>query len=230
LVGIALSLAVIGDLLWTLAKFPSYTRERVFSAGDLPRRGNAALVLGAGVFASGEPTPVLETRLETALELYQTGKIRWFIVSGDNRTQYYNEPLAMQRWLQKRGVPPSRIVRDHAGRRTYDSLRRAQVVFGLHRLVIVTSDFHLPRALFLATHLGIDARGVPASTRETSFFAQLGFWSREYTARHLALLDAWFPPDPILGPREATPEDWMGDDADQGGPPDRTQPGKEAQP
>jgi vancomycin permeability regulator SanA len=167
------------------------------------------LVLGAGVLPGREPTQVLQGRLQTALRLYQSGRVRWFLVSGDNRSPYYNEPQAMRKWLLRQGVPPNRIVADFAGRRTYDSLRRAQVIFGLRRVVIVTSDFHLPRAIFIAQHLGLETWGVPAPTEAHPFFRRLTFWTREYVARHLALLDAWFPPSTLLGPREPTPEDWM---------------------
>jgi vancomycin permeability regulator SanA len=151
---------------------------------------------------------VLEGRLQTALQLYREGKVRWFLVSGANREPSYNEPQAMHRWLVRQGVPPTLIVNDYAGRRTWDSLKRAQVVFGLHQVVVVTSDFHLPRAIFLANHMGLSVRGVPASTEQQPLDARIRFWIREYFARHLAVLDAWFPPDPMLGPREPTPDDW----------------------
>ncbi len=203
-----LAVLLLGDLLWTLGRFPALHRSQMFTPETLPQMGGAALVLGAGVYGDGEPTAVLEGRLRTALILFQEGKVRWFLVSGDNRQPSYNEPQAMRRWLMKQGVPPTRIISDYAGRRTWDSLKRAQVVFGLRRVVIVTSDFHLPRALYLADQMHLQALGVPASTREQPFPSKLRAWSREYLARHLALFDVWFPPDAMLGPREPTPDDW----------------------
>jgi vancomycin permeability regulator SanA len=98
------------------------------------------------------------------------------------------------------------VVSDFAGRRTYDSLKRARAVFGIDRLIIVTSDFHLARALFLARRLGLDAYGVPASTGVLPLASRLSFAVREFGARHMATWDAWFPPDTMLGPREATPD------------------------
>lgn len=209
---IALALLLIGDLLWTLGRFPSHSTGRIQSEANLPPEGMPVLVLGAGVLPGREPTQVLQGRLQTALNLYHSGRVRWFLVSGDNRSPYYNEPQAMRKWLLKQGVPPNRIVADFAGRRTYDSLRRAQVIFGLRRMVIVTSDFHLPRAIFIAQHLGLETRGVPAPTEAHSFFRRLSFWTREYAARHVALLDVWFPPNTLLGPREPTPDDWLSPD------------------
>jgi vancomycin permeability regulator SanA len=197
----------MGDLLWTLGRFPAIHRAQTFTADQLPAVGGPVLVLGAGVYGDGAPTAVLEGRLATALQLYQSGKVSWFLVSGDNRQNNYNEPQAMRRWLVKQGVPAARIVSDYAGLRTWDSLRRAQAVFGQHQVVIVTSDFHLPRALYLAGHMGLTAWGVPARTDERPWIYRVRYWSREYVARHLALWDVWFPPDTRLGPREHTPDD-----------------------
>lgn len=204
----ALALLLLGDLLWTLGRFPALHRRQIFSPEALPPTGGVVLVLGAGVYSDGEPTRILEGRLRTALALFHAGKVRWFLVSGDNRQPSYNEPQAMRRWLLKQGVPPTLIVSDYAGRRTWDSLKRAQVVFGQRKVVVVTSDFHLPRALYLADRMGLAAWGVPASTDRQPFFSRVRFLGREYLARHLALLDAWFPPDTVLGPREPTPDDW----------------------
>ncbi len=202
------SLVLSGDLLWTLGRFPALHRLQIYPADRLPAVGGPVLVLGAGVYSDGEPTSILEGRLRTALDLFRSGKVRWFLVSGDNRHPTYNEPQAMRRWLVKQGVPASLIVSDYAGLRTWDSLRRAQVVFGQRSVVIVTSDFHLPRALYLADHMGLMAWGVPDRTDDRPLGARLRFWTREYIARHLALWDAWFPPDARLGPREPTPDDW----------------------
>ncbi|WP_286355764.1 SanA/YdcF family protein [Geothrix oryzae] len=205
---LALALPLLGDLLWTLGRFPAMHHQQIYRADALPPVGGPVLVLGAGVYGDGEPTSILEGRLRTALELYRSGKIRWFLVSGDNRHPSYNEPQAMRRWLVKQGVPPTHIVSDYAGLRTWDSLRRAQVVFGQPQVVIVTSDFHLARALYLADRMGLQAWGVPASTEDRPVGNRLRYWIREYIARHRALWDAWFPPDARLGPREPTPDDW----------------------
>ncbi len=206
---ITVSLLLIGDLLWTMGRFPSHAKGRILTQADLRVHDMPALVLGAGVLPDREPTQVLQRRLQSALDLFHSGQIRWFLVSGDNRSPYYNEPQAMRKWLLKQGVPPNRIVADFAGRRTYDSLRRAYVVFGLRRVIIVTSDFHLPRAIYTAQHLGLEAWGIAAPTEHLPWLQRVSFWSREYIARHKALLDAWFPPDTMLGPREPTPEDWL---------------------
>lgn len=206
--GVLLTLGFMGDLIWIHRRFPVAARARTLRPGEVAGSGLQApvLVLGAGVYSDGEPTAVLEARLEAALALHQAGRAPWFLVSGDNRALNYNEPLAMRRWLLKRGVPEDRIVSDFAGRRTYDSLRRARDVFGVRRLHVVTSDYHLPRALYLARKLGLDAWGLPASTGEHPWHLRLVFRGREFLARHKAVLDGWMPPDVLLGPPEPTPD------------------------
>ena len=190
-----------------LGRFPRYSAGRTYAVSAAPDFAVPCLVLGAGVYSDGEPSEVLEGRLGTALALWKAGKVTWFLVSGDNRTPSYNEPLAMRRWLVRQGVPPDRIIADFAGRRTYASLKRARAVFGLDRVVLVTSDFHLPRALFLSDRVGLTAWGVPSDTRGRPVGSRLSFWTRELLARHIAVLDGWFPPDVVLGPRETTPEE-----------------------
>jgi SanA protein len=122
-----------------------------------------ALVLGtAPTLGRGRwKNPFFENRLDAAAQLYQTGKVRHLLVSGDNRRKNYDEPTAMRDALIARGVPTSAITLDYAGFRTLDSLARAKSVFQLQRLTIVTDSFHQPRALFLARASGLDAVGFP---------------------------------------------------------------------
>ena len=206
----ALAVLLLLDLLWIGLWFPWAARGRVFLPADLPCPNAPVLVLGAGVLPDKEPSQILLERLKTALYLFQSGRTPWILVSGDNRSVYYNEPQAMRRWLLKQGVPPTHVISDYAGRRTYDSLRRAQAVFGVRRAVVVTSDFHLPRALYLASSMGLEATGVAADTSGVPLKARAGFLAREFAARHVAVLDRWFPPHTMLGNRETTPDDATG--------------------
>jgi vancomycin permeability regulator SanA len=141
-----------------------------------------------------------------AARLLEEKKAAWVLVSGDNRTLDYNEPQAMRRWLVRHGVPPEKIVSDYAGRRTYDSLKRAKMIFGIGDPVVVTSEFHMPRALFLAKSMGLDATGVPSETKSIPWAARTRMRWREHLARHKAQVDVWFPPRTRLGPVEDTPD------------------------
>lgn len=133
---------------------------------ELPPDGGyrTAIVFGAAV-RQEQPTTVLRDRLDTAIRLYQLGQVDRLIMSGDGRTADYNEPATMARYAQIHGVPPEAIIIDHQGLRTYETCYRARFVFGLERVVLITQNFHLPRALFTCDLLGIDAVGVPADQR-----------------------------------------------------------------
>lgn len=126
------------------------------------RPAQAALVLGALVFPDGRPSEMLADRLATALDLYRSGKVKKILVSGDHGRADYDEVNAMRRYLEAQGVPAEDIFMDHAGFDTYNSLYRARDVFEVRRVIIVTQAFHLPRALYIARGLGVEAQGVSA--------------------------------------------------------------------
>lgn len=148
---------------------------------------DCALVLGAGVRDDGSPSDVLRDRLDEALELHRRGRVTRILVSGDHRTASYDEPNAMRRYLEGRGVPREAIFMDHAGFDTYSSMWRARHVFGASRVVVVTQRFHLSRAVFVARSLGMDAEGSAADRRPYRGMAWLEL--REVASRTKAIVD-----------------------------------------
>ncbi len=128
-------------------------RARIVSPEGAPD-APVAIVLGAGVWEGGTPSAVLEDRLRTACDLYRAGKARALLVSGDHGRAGYDEPGPMARYAEERGVPPEAIFLDHAGFDTYATIYRARRVFQVERALVVTQDFHLPRALFSAPDSG----------------------------------------------------------------------------
>lgn len=120
------------------------------------------LVLGAGV-KNNKPTPMLRDRIKEAVTLYKNKKAPKIIMSGDHSSDEYNEVAVMKSYAIKSGVPSSDIFLDHAGFSTYDSLIRARDIFQAKKVIIVTQDYHLYRALYIAQSLGLEASGVPAN-------------------------------------------------------------------
>ncbi|MZE55699.1 hypothetical protein GTY86_31365 [Streptomyces sp. SID5770] len=169
------------------------------TTADVPAR-DVAVVFGAGLW-KGRPTPYLAHRLDTAAELYRTGKVRVLLVTGDNSRTAYDEPSAMRAYLTERGVPDGRIVSDYAGFDTWDSCVRARKVFGVDRAVLVTQDFHVKRAVALCGRAGVDAYGVGvAEPHDRTWYYGT---TREVFAAGKAALDAGLRPDPhFLGPEE----------------------------
>jgi SanA protein len=157
LLGVALLIVACNS--WLLAA----NSARIFSSGaDVPAR-DVALVLGTSPRVGRWKNPFFEGRMDTAARLWRDGKVHHLLVSGDNSTRDYDEPTAMRDALLTRGVPASAITLDYAGFRTLDSLVRAREIFGLHDLLIVTDDWHQPRAIFLAAAAGLDALGVSSA-------------------------------------------------------------------
>lgn len=178
------------------------TRSYVTIAKEAPQ-AQAALVLGAGLLADGSPSDPLRDRVDMAISLYQAGKVQKLLLSGDNRFVYYNEPAAMKAYALSKGIPETDIVLDFAGRRTYDSCFRAQAIFGLDEIVIVTQNYHLPRALFLCNRLNVKAIGIPAD--QTRYLrSRYIFWRfREVVATLAAYYDIYIhKPLPVLGDYE----------------------------
>jgi SanA protein len=179
-----------------------YARPRIYSPGSVPP-ARVAVVLGAGLQRDGTPQPVLQDRVETAAELYFAGKVEKLLMSGDNRFIDYNEPGAMQKYAISLGVPEEDIVLDYAGRRTYDTCYRARTIFGLDQAIIVTQDFHLPRALFLCNTLGLPAVGVSADRRVYRKSSLVTWNLREMPATLVAFWEALVShPLPVLGEPE----------------------------
>jgi SanA protein len=151
-----------------------------------PRRPHV-IVLGNRVFPGGRPSAELAARLETALAVYQAGRGGKVIVSGMVHGDY-DEPHAMAAWLQARGVPAEDVVLDLGGRRTAATMADAAAL-GVRSALIVTQGYHLPRALYLARHAGIDALGVAAPNRHERWPSIIKFFCRETAARAETLVE-----------------------------------------
>lgn len=166
------------------------TQDKVYSDITKLPDHRIALVLGTShKTVGGGANPFFEKRMETAAELYRLGKIDHFILSGDNRSRYYNEPIEMRKALLKRGVPATAITLDYAGLRTLDSIVRCKEIFGQGKITVITQSFHSYRALFISEYYEMDAVAMVADepVLEDSFKVRF----REYFARMKAVLDLY---------------------------------------
>ena len=204
-----LALAALGLLALFLPRVITgvYSWKRIFTVDSAPTEG-AAIVFGAGLTRGGYPTAVLRDRVETAAQLYFAGKVQKLLMSGDNRSDNYNEPGAMGDYALSLGVPSDAIVLDYAGLRTYDTCYRAKAIFGLKSALLVTQQFHMPRALFLCNELGVQAMGVEANNQHYFPLLLLVWNIREQVATAGAFVDLYLiKPLPVLGnPEPIFPE------------------------
>ncbi len=164
-------------------------RSSVVASGDVDH-APVAIVLGAKVKADGSPSDILRDRLHAAIDLYRAGSVDKILVSGDDGQIEYDEVNAMRVYLLDAGVDPDDIFLDHAGFDTYDSMARANKVFGVTKAIVVTQEYHLSRALYLADAFGIDAQGVVADRRH--YLGILRYEAREFLADVKAVFDVTF--------------------------------------
>lgn len=169
---------------WISWKTAPFIYEDVTS---LPHR-QVGVVLGtAKYYRTGVINQYYLYRIQGALNAYNSGKVNYLLLSGDNALQSYNEPMTMRRDLIKAGVDPADIVLDYAGFRTLDSIVRTRKVFDTNDFIIITQRFHCERALYIAQHLGIQAQcyAVPSPKN------MLSVRFREVGARLGALADLY---------------------------------------
>jgi SanA protein len=176
---IILMLAVaIGLDQWISLRTQPYIYDEVQT---LPHR-QVGVVLGTSkYYRTGVINQYYLYRIQGAINAYNSGKVKYLLLSGDNAQQSYNEPSTMRRDLIAAGIPASDIVLDYAGFRTLDSIVRTRKVFDTNDFIIITQRFHCERALFIALHMGIQAQcfAVPSpknmlSVRSREIFARLG--------------------------------------------------------
>ncbi|MBE6992476.1 MAG: SanA protein [Ruminococcaceae bacterium] len=166
------------------------------------------LVLGAGVYSSGQPSPMLNDRLEYGISLYEVGAAEKLLMSGDHGRKEYDEVNVMKDFAIDSGIPSEDVFMDHAGFSTYESLYRARDIFEAETVIIVTQEYHMYRTLYIADKLGLDAYGVCSDPREyaVQWYRDL----REIAARTKDFVQCIFMPEPtFLG--EAMPVSGDGD-------------------
>jgi SanA protein len=161
------------------------TRPYIFNSIDAVPAAQTALVLGASITSNGTLSPVLKERADEAVSLYMAKKVSKILVTGDDGSVLHNEVDPVGKYLLAQGVPEQDIFLDHAGFDTYSSMYRARDVFGVTSVIIVSQPFHLPRAVFIARELGLDAYGASAGQGELFLFNDL----REIPASIKAVYD-----------------------------------------
>ncbi len=186
---LTLFIAVLGAaviaLLVPIAMRASVARYTYPSVEEVPQ-SNVALILGASV-VRGALSPILAARADMAIALYRKQKVSKILVTGDNGDLSYDEVTPVRKYLLDAGIPSRDIFLDYAGFDTYSSMYRARDVFNVESVTIVTQDFHLPRALWIARNVGLSAYGVVAGGQGSTYA-----YVREIPASIKALGDTFF--------------------------------------
>jgi SanA protein len=173
------------------------SKKYVYTAiGDIPEK-TTVLVLGSQI-RGRRLSRVLEDRVVAGIDLIETGTGRKLLLSGDHGQRYYDEVNAMRLYVLANapGIAEADIFMDHAGFNTYDSMYRARDVFEVRDLIIVTQQFHVSRAVFIARNLGLDAVAYAQSQEKFDFRTRMSWETREYLARVKAFIYIVFKPKP----------------------------------
>ena len=170
------------------------TKTKIKKIEEIETNGiDCIIVLGAGV-REGKPSPMLEDRLLTSINLYQLKISNKIIASGDHGKKHYDEVNVMKNYLINNQIPSENIFMDHAGFSTYDSIYRAKEIFKAKKVIIVTQEYHLYRSIYISKKLGLDATGVIANRRE--YPLQTKREIREIAARFKDFIKCIFKPKP----------------------------------
>ena len=186
--GMFSGIAVIGINAYMI----SYVSDYILTVEDLEKQNfDCIMVLGAGLW-DGEPSPMLQERLDFGIIAYETGCSDKLLMSGDHGRVEYDEVNKMKDVAIESGVPADNIFMDHAGFSTYESMYRARDVFQVEKMVIVTQEYHLYRAVYNARKLGIDAYGFAADRLEYPIYNDV----REALARTKDFFYCIIQPEP----------------------------------
>ena len=184
---------VINSYVKSSTKSQVFDEDRLSDIKDI----DCMLILGAGVWGD-RPSPMLEDRLIKGIELYKGKVSRKILMSGDHRKKDYDEVNIMKAYAVERGIPSQDVFMDHAGISTYDSVYRAKEIFQAKKIIIVSQEYHLPRALYIARALGLNAYGISAKPNDYS--GQVARDFREVLARNKDFFLCLFKPKAkILG-------------------------------
>ena len=188
---------IIMTILTVWANVSVIRASRLYVTDDINKLNSVkvGLVLGTSRnVKGGSRNTFFFNRIDAAAELFESGKIKYIIVSGDNGEKDYNEPQDMREELVKKGIPDSVIFLDYAGFRTLDSVIRAREIFGQKTFIIISQKFHNERAVYLARKNGIEAYGYNA--KEVEPMQGVKTKVREFFARDKVFVDLLFGVDP----------------------------------
>ncbi|PWJ43021.1 SanA/YdcF family protein [Sediminitomix flava] len=198
---ISVLVLIVGVITFSYFTIEFKAAPFIYKDVDALPKQEVGLILGTSKkLANGSSNPYFTNRIEAATKLFQEKKVKYLIVSGDNRTHYYNEPRDMYQALVKNGIPEDVIYMDYAGFRTLDSVIRCKEIFGQDSFIVISQPFHNKRAIYLSRQSGIQAYGYNA--KDVSAQRGVKVQVREVFARVKALLDVYFEVEPkFLGDR-----------------------------
>lgn len=212
-ISVVLCLALIAGIyaLSVNAYIVNSTKDKILTAEETAELSDVDCILILGARVDGTYlSHMLEDRVKTGISLYELGSAPKILMSGDHGQDDYDEVNAMKDYAKEQGVPSEDIFMDHAGFSTYESLYRARDIFGCKKIIIISQEYHLHRAIYIAGYLGLEAYGVDSQLRPYAADTNIYNTVREFLARNKDFIYVRFDPKPTyLG--EAIPISGNGD-------------------
>lgn len=212
-ISVVLCLALIAGIyaLSVNAYIVNSTKDKILTAEETAELSDVDCILILGARVDGTYlSHMLEDRVKTGISLYELGSAPKILMSGDHGQDDYDEVNAMKDYAKEQGVPSEDIFMDHAGFSTYESLYRARDIFGCKKIIIISQEYHLHRAIYIAGYLGLEAYGVDGQLRPYAADTNIYNTVREFLARNKDFIYVRFDPKPTyLG--EAIPISGNGD-------------------
>ena len=201
LISLAAILFLIPTLVGSISLYVTKSTEKyIYNEENITIQDNqdeydAILVLGSGV-KSNYPTPILKERLDTGIYLYENGIAPKIIMSGDHGREYYDEVNIMKDYAIEKGVPSEDIFMDHAGFSTYESMYRVGYIFGAKKVIVVSQEYHLYRAIYIGRRLDLDVIG--ANATKNILGGHSARLTREIFAQNKDFFKVMFKPKPTF--------------------------------
>jgi len=189
-----IGVSVIGLVAISYLWVHQSSRGKIYRSTDKIEAKYTGILLGSLVFGENTLSGTTQLRADKAVDLHRNGKIKRILVSGDHGQTDYDEVNAIKNYLLSQGIPKSDIFMDHAGFDTYDSMVRAKKVFMVEDVIIISQAFHLPRAVFIANAIGLNAEGAVAA--DSPHLSLKYMENREILARVKAFLEVVFHVSP----------------------------------
>lgn len=163
---IAFCLFAILSMVGIFSIYEYYEKKYIVNLKELPKYAEVIIVLGAGIRPDGTPCDILKDRLFAAAEVYNEGICRKVLLTGEHRDEDYSEIFSMKNWIMQYNVAEKDIILDGYGYCTYDSIYRAKDKLKINKAIISTNRYHLPRALYIASRMGMQAYGIASDLRQ----------------------------------------------------------------
>lgn len=154
---------------------------------------DAALVLGNSVYKNGKPNPCLRSRVAAGAELYHKGKVTKLVVSGGTDSDGSNEARHMKAIAVELGVPESHILTETKSENTYENILFSSIALSNNSsVVLVSADYHLKRASWLARRQWQDTKTIQAYSGKAECDEESSGYLRKIVRESLAWIKAYF--------------------------------------